>query len=170
MGWGKKKSNAKPVEQEKKDSMAVEIKLAEPIRKLIGEKEAEIKELEDRLKRQEVEAGKLKNEFDALAAEKKKLSAELKEKEAKIDDLKSKSEATKDELAKVKEELTRARDQAKTAALTSLEVPLEELVYAYILGARGEIVVPQCAQALGVEEKQVKKAIDGLVKDGRLAK
>lgn len=168
MGFGKKKVlEVKPVEEKKgkKESAPVEIKLAEPIQRILREKEAEIKELEEKLRRQETKAEDLKVTLDALTAEKEKLAAELGEEKAVANDLKSKFKKSEEKLAEVEAKLRKAKEAGGMA-----EVPLEELVYVYILGARGEIAVPHCAQALGVEEKQVKKAIDRLVKNRRIAR
>lgn len=142
-----------------------EIKLAEPVRKLLGEKEAEIKELEEKLKHLESKAEKLEAELDALTAEKEELDAKLKKKETEVNAFKSKFRKSEDKLTKVEDELGRAKEEGRTA-----EVPLEELVYVYLLGAGGEIAIPQCARALGVKKKAVKKAIDRLVKNGRVGK
>ncbi|MBA7597440.1 hypothetical protein ES703_04443 [subsurface metagenome] len=131
-----------------------EIKLAEPVRKLLGEKEAEIKELKEKLKQLESKAEKLEAELDALTAEKEELVA-----------FKSKFRKSEDKLAKVEEELRGAKEEGRIA-----EVPLEELVYVYLLGAGGEIAIPQCARALGIKEKAVKEAIARLVKEGRVGK
>ncbi len=133
-----------------------EIKLAEPVRKLIGEKEAEVQELTKKMKNLESRIEGTKDELDKLRAEKEELSAALKEKDAEINDLKLKLGKSEKMLAKAKEEGGRA------------EVPLEELVYVYILGADGEIAIPKCARALGVKKKRVKDAIDKLIKSGRL--
>lgn len=110
-----------------------EIKLAEPVRKLLKEKEDEIKELTEKVKSLE----------------------------SKTEELKS----LKSELEKLKEGLAKERKAGKKA-----EAPLEDLVFAYILGAGGEINVPRCAEDLGAKEEQVKDAIDKLVESGRISR
>jgi predicted ArsR family transcriptional regulator len=78
--------------------------------------------------------------------------------------LKSKLHETETKLAKVWEELKRTREGKKAKG------PLEELVYAYVLGAGGEISIQQCAKALGVKKDQVRNAVDKLIENGRLAR
>lgn len=135
-----------------------EIKLAGPVRKLIEEKEAEIEKLTKKVKSLESKIEGDESELDTLRTEKEEHSATLKEKEAEIDDLRSKFEKSEKRLAKARE----AGEGAGAA--------LENLVYMYILGAGGEIAIPQCARALGVKKEAVKEAIDRLVKKGRVAK
>lgn len=142
-----------------------EIKLAEPVRKLLKEKEAEIKELERKLKEQESKTEEIKVELSTLTAEKEELFEKLREKETEANDLQSKFQKSEDKLAEVEAELRETKEGGRTSG-----VSLEELVYVYILGAGGEIAIPECARALGVKKKRVKDAIDKLVKSGRLGR
>jgi chromosome segregation ATPase len=157
-----KKVKVKPVK--KKDLAEAEVKLAESVRKLIEEKEVKIKGLETKLKELELESKKLKTQLDTLATEKKELTSKFKQKETESNELKSKLRETEIKLTKVWEEFKRAKEGKKARA------PLEELVYAYVLGAGGEISIQQCAKALGVKKDQVSNAVDKLIENGRLAR
>ena len=129
------------------------IKFSEPMRRFIGEKDAEIKKLGEKVKALESEVAGVRGELSKVAAERTKLSAALRAKEAELRDLREKLERSE-------KRLTRARAGAWT--------PLEDLVYAYVIGAGGNIDMSQCATALGIKKEQVEDAIDSLVRSGRL--
>ena len=98
-----------------------EIKLAEPVRKLLKEKEAEIKELTEKVK-------------------------------------------------SLESELEKSKEGPTKAAGEKTKVRLEDLVFAYILGAGGEINVARCAEDLGAKEERVKGAVDKLIESGRISR
>jgi chromosome segregation ATPase len=148
---GKKEQKIEPREEEKEKKEGPEapvLKLAEPVRRILEEKETKIKSLEKKLEKTESETRELKTQLDKFTAEKKKLT---------------------DKLAKVEGELKKAEEGLKKAK-SDKGASLEDLVYAYVLGAGGEISYSDCAKALGIKNEQVKQAINELMRSGKLAR
>jgi septal ring factor EnvC (AmiA/AmiB activator) len=139
-----------------------EIKLAEPVRKVLGEKEDEIRELTKNVENLNSKFKELEGSYNALKKQNEELSSALKKSKAEVTALNPALEESKQKNIKLQKSLMETKGQTKG-------VPLDELVLAYVMGAGGEISILQCSKALGVKEKQVKDAIDNLIKSKRLA-